>query len=164
MAHGLLTLPPPTAATAGTQRVLVTLGARGAALMRLHGPLPPPSHPPPPPHHPPPPPSQPLPPPSPTIHVTHLPAQPVGAIVNLSGAGDTLVGGLAAALVCGCSDVEAVAHGVAAAARAVQSEHNVPPELDEGGGLAALRADARALVARAHTCLCACRADAGAVG
>jgi sugar/nucleoside kinase (ribokinase family) len=69
------------------------------------------------------------------LHIIHLPA-PTADVVNLSGAGDTLVGGLAAALAaqrcgsCDNNDVTALAAGMAAARATVQSASNVARDLD----------------------------------
>jgi sugar/nucleoside kinase (ribokinase family) len=56
----------------------------------------------------------------------HIPAAPAAAVVNLSGAGDTLTGGFAAALLRGASLQQALAVGVAAARLAVECNLNVP--------------------------------------
>jgi sugar/nucleoside kinase (ribokinase family) len=56
----------------------------------------------------------------------HIPAAPAAAVVNLSGAGDTLTGGFAAARLRGASLQEALAVGVAAARLAVECSLNVP--------------------------------------
>eukprot|EP00879_Flechtneria_rotunda_P029486 GHRR01031895.1.p1 GENE.GHRR01031895.1~~GHRR01031895.1.p1 ORF type:complete len:331 (+),score=133.45 GHRR01031895.1:946-1938(+) len=56
----------------------------------------------------------------------HIPAAAVPAVVNLSGAGDTLNGALAAALLRGASLQQALAVGVAAAGLSVRSRLNVP--------------------------------------
>lgn len=56
----------------------------------------------------------------------HIPAAHAAAVVNLSGAGDTLTGGVAAALLRGASLQEALAVGVAAAKLAVECSLNVP--------------------------------------
>lgn len=55
----------------------------------------------------------------------HVPAASA-AVVNLSGAGDTLTGGLAAALVRGADPLHALAVGIAAARVSVQCKLNVP--------------------------------------
>jgi sugar/nucleoside kinase (ribokinase family) len=61
--------------------------------------------------------------------VTYLPALAVEAVVSLSGAGDTLVGGLVAGLLAGLGDEAALAVGMAAARRTVESVDNVCPSL-----------------------------------
>jgi sugar/nucleoside kinase (ribokinase family) len=53
------------------------------------------------------------------VRAQHVPAAPA-AVVNLSGAGDTLTGGFAAALVRGRDPVHALALGIAAAQVRVQ--------------------------------------------
>jgi pseudouridine kinase len=58
----------------------------------------------------------------------HLPALPT-AVVSVSGAGDCLTAGFAAAKLRGCSDPAALAAGVVAATAAVSSPANVPSEL-----------------------------------
>lgn len=60
-----------------------------------------------------------------TVRAQHIPAA-AATVVNLSGAGDTLVGGFAAALVRGADPLHALALGVAAARVSVQSKLNVP--------------------------------------
>jgi bifunctional ADP-heptose synthase (sugar kinase/adenylyltransferase) len=86
---------------------------------------------------------------SPVLQAVHIPAQPADA-VNLSGAGDALVGGFAAALLRGCSPAHALAVGIAAAAVSVQCHRNVP---GPGQGLtyARVAATAQQLLARQHT-------------
>lgn len=59
------------------------------------------------------------------VRAQHIPAAPA-AVVNLSGAGDTLTGGFAAALVRGCAPQYALAVGIAAAHVSVQCKLNVP--------------------------------------
>lgn len=56
----------------------------------------------------------------------HIPAAAAASVVNLSGAGDTLTGGFAAALLQGASPQHALAVGVAAAKLAVEFHLNVP--------------------------------------
>jgi sugar/nucleoside kinase (ribokinase family) len=56
----------------------------------------------------------------------HIAAAHAAAVVNLSGAGDTLTGGFAAALLRGASLQAALAVGVAAAKLAVECSLNVP--------------------------------------
>ncbi|GAX79447.1 hypothetical protein CEUSTIGMA_g6888.t1 [Chlamydomonas eustigma] len=60
------------------------------------------------------------------MYMKALPAK----VVSLSGAGDALVGGMTAALSMHYSAHEALAHGMAAAKMAVQSEENVPRNMD----------------------------------
>jgi hypothetical protein len=60
-----------------------------------------------------------------TVTAHHIPAAPA-SVVNLSGAGDTLTGGLSAALVRGTDPLHALAVGVAAARASVQCKLNVP--------------------------------------
>ncbi len=117
---------------AGARRVVLTLGAQGAALLRLAGRGG-----------------------GAAVRVTHLPALPA-EVESLSGAGDTLVGGLAAALLrqggAGSEgddqgDVRAVAVGVAAARATVGSAFNVCPDL----AWEALQRDAEAVVRTAAT-------------
>ncbi len=55
----------------------------------------------------------------------HVPAAPA-TVVNLSGAGDTLTGGFAAALIKGASAIDALAAGIAAAKASVECPINVP--------------------------------------
>lgn len=66
------------------------------------------------------------------VRAQHIPAAPAAAVVNLSGAGDTLIGGVAAALVAGRDPLHALAVGVAAAAVSVQCTLNVPAGPSEG--------------------------------
>jgi hypothetical protein len=60
-----------------------------------------------------------------SVRAQHIPAAPA-AVVNLSGAGDTLTGGLTAALVRGADPLHALAVGIAAARVSVQCKLNVP--------------------------------------
>lgn len=62
------------------------------------------------------------------VEAMHMPVLPARAS-NLSGAGDCLVAGFAAAKLRGSSDVEALALGQAAGAAAVQVAANVPDGL-----------------------------------
>ncbi|KAF8063071.1 ARL6 [Scenedesmus sp. PABB004] len=78
----------------------------------------------------------------------HVPAAPARAVVSLSGAGDTLTGGFAAALARGAAPAEALALGVAAARLAVECPHNVPGP-GQGLAFAPLAHEAAALLARA---------------
>ncbi|MEW5300073.1 MAG: hypothetical protein WDW36_003030 [Sanguina aurantia] len=80
------------------------------------------------------------------VSVSHLSAAAV-AVVNVSGAGDTLVAGFVAGLHTGATPLQALALGMAAAKRAVMSEDNVPPGLE----MAHLQADAAvAFATRQH--------------
>ena len=78
---------------------------------------------------------------------THLPALPA-KVRSAIGAGDALVAGCVAALSAGRAVEEAVAIGVAAARRAVESDENVGAG-GEGTGTDALEADAREVTRRA---------------
>ena len=78
---------------------------------------------------------------------THLPALPA-KVRSAIGAGDALVAGCVAALSAGRAVEEAVAIGVAAARRAVESDENVGAR-GEGTGTDALEADAREVTRRA---------------
>ncbi|KAG1666514.1 hypothetical protein FOA52_014411 [Chlamydomonas sp. UWO 241] len=77
-----------------------------------------------------------------TVDVAVMQALPVTA-VNLSGAGDSLVSGMCAALLHGKPPVTALAYGMAAAKLAVQSNSNVPREMSFAG----LASDAAAALA-----------------
>ncbi|GFR48532.1 hypothetical protein Agub_g10428, partial [Astrephomene gubernaculifera] len=94
-----------------------------------------------------PPPAPPLaasPPPHPRhqlVEVTHLRALPA-EVASVNGAGDTLVAGMVAALLQQHPPAHALAYGMAAAKRAVESHRNVPELLD----FAALRTDADAVL------------------
>ena len=61
--------------------------------------------------------------------VCHMPALPA-TVVNCSGAGDCLVAGCLFALSRGLAAEAALAHGIATAHAAVQSQTNVPAGLD----------------------------------
>ncbi|KAK9817037.1 hypothetical protein WJX72_008719 [[Myrmecia] bisecta] len=89
---------------AGAQAVMLTLGRFGAAVCRLDKA-------------------------SRSIVVAHMSALPA-QVVNLSGAGDCLVAGAVAALLQGKTDAQALAHGMALAKCAVESEENVPRPID----------------------------------
>ncbi|GLI65002.1 hypothetical protein VaNZ11_008428 [Volvox africanus] len=75
------------------------------------------------------------------VQVVHLRALPA-EVVSVNGAGDTLVAGMVAALLQQEDPVHALAYGMAAAKRAVESYRNVP-EIECGS----LRQDANAVVA-----------------
>ncbi|GAB4817082.1 hypothetical protein N2152v2_004128 [Parachlorella kessleri] len=90
---------------AGVKHIVLTLGPVGAALC-----TPGPDN------------------PSSTICVQHLPALPA-KVVNCSGAGDCLVAGCLFGLTQGRTPLQALACGVAASHAAVESQHNVPPQL-----------------------------------
>ncbi|GLC33240.1 hypothetical protein PLESTB_000355700 [Pleodorina starrii] len=75
------------------------------------------------------------------VQVAHLRALPA-EVVSVNGAGDTLVAGMIAALLQQQDPVHALAYGMAAAKRAVESHRNVP-DLDFGS----LRQDAEAVAA-----------------
>ncbi|GIL44737.1 hypothetical protein Vafri_2250 [Volvox africanus] len=75
------------------------------------------------------------------VQVVHLRALPA-EVVSVTGAGDTLVAGMVAALLQQEDPVHALAYGMAAAKRAVESYCNVP-EIEYGS----LRQDADAVVA-----------------
>lgn len=111
----------PAAAAAGLKHIILTMGSQGAALLTMQ-----PQQ-----HH------------SQQLHrlqsssssrsrgrrqlvAQHIPAAHAAAVVNLSGAGDTLTGGVAAALLRGANLQEALAVGVAAAKLAVECSLNVP--------------------------------------
>jgi pseudouridine kinase len=79
----------------------------------------------------------------------HLPALPA-TVRSVVGAGDALVAGCVAALSAGRSAEEAVAIGVAAARRAVESDENVGAG-GGGTGAEALEADAREVMRGAST-------------
>jgi sugar/nucleoside kinase (ribokinase family) len=83
------------------------------------------------------------------LQAQHIPAQRVGSVVNLCGAGDTLVGGFAAARMRDCSPLQALAVGVCAAALSVQSKANVPGP-GEGLTFDAVRAAAQPLLDQQH--------------
>jgi receptor expression-enhancing protein 5/6 len=97
---------------AGLRRALVTLGPAGAALCALSADR--------------------------RVLVHHAPALPA-RVVNCSGAGDCMVAGFMRALLEGRGEVEALAWGVAAAKRAVESPTNVPLSMP----VEAVRADAQ---------------------
>jgi sugar/nucleoside kinase (ribokinase family) len=111
------------AAFAGLRHIILTMGSQGAALLMLQPQQQHPNHPK-------------LPQPITNgsssrrgrqqLIAYHIPAAPAAAVVNLSGAGDTLTGGFAAALLRGASLQEALAVGVAAARLAVECRLNVP--------------------------------------
>jgi len=61
--------------------------------------------------------------------VEHFPAFPVASVVNVSGAGDCLVGTLVSALTKGKSLTEAVQIGLQAAALSIQANETVPESL-----------------------------------
>ncbi len=82
---------------AGLHSIILTLGASGAALLTARGS---------------------------TLHALHIPALPA-AIVNLSGAGDSLVAGFAAGRVLGAQEGHALAMGMACAKAAVECQGNV---------------------------------------
>lgn len=80
----------------------------------------------------------------------HIPAAPA-TVKNLSGAGDTLTGAFAAALVRGASStVEALAVGVAAAKVSVECKDNVPGPAD-GLGYEKLWGQAQELLGKMQT-------------
>ena len=60
--------------------------------------------------------------------VQHLSA-PSATVVNVNGAGDCLVAGSLAGLISGCSTIKALAMGIVAGKRAVESPKNVPADL-----------------------------------
>jgi bifunctional ADP-heptose synthase (sugar kinase/adenylyltransferase) len=64
-----------------------------------------------------------------TLVAYHCPAVATD-VVNLSGAGDCLVAGFVAGLLCGHSEQQALALGVVAASVAVRSTSNVPSPVD----------------------------------
>jgi sugar/nucleoside kinase (ribokinase family) len=101
---------------AGVRRVVLTLGDQGAAILRLQGG---------------------------SIRALLLPAMPA-RVVSVSGAGDTLVAGMIAALLRGAGEELALAVGVAAGRRAVESAANVP----QGLQYAELLVEARQHLAR----------------
>ncbi|EFJ49304.1 hypothetical protein VOLCADRAFT_90096 [Volvox carteri f. nagariensis] len=74
------------------------------------------------------------------VQVVHLRALPA-EVVSVNGAGDTLVAGMVAALLQQQDPVHALAYGMAAAKRAVESHRNVP-DLEYGS----LRQDAETVV------------------
>ncbi|KAG2450845.1 hypothetical protein HYH02_004679 [Chlamydomonas schloesseri] len=78
------------------------------------------------------------------LHLRALPAE----VISCNGAGDTLVAGMVAALLQRQSPQQALAFGMAAAKRAVQSVSNVP-ELS-AADWAPMRADAEAVAATAR--------------
>lgn len=80
------------------------------------------------------------------LQAQHVPAQ-AAAVANLSGAGDTLVGGFAAAHLRGCAPAAALAVGVAAAALSVGCELNVPGP-QQGLAYARVHAAAQRLLAK----------------
>eukprot|EP00878_Enallax_costatus_P033766 GHUV01037321.1.p1 GENE.GHUV01037321.1~~GHUV01037321.1.p1 ORF type:complete len:329 (+),score=129.42 GHUV01037321.1:2786-3772(+) len=80
----------------------------------------------------------------------HIPAAHA-TVVNLSGAGDTLTGAFAAALLTGCSNIEALATGIAAARLSVECRKNVPGPAD-GLVYDAVHQQAQVLLAQMQTC------------
>jgi sugar/nucleoside kinase (ribokinase family) len=111
---------------AGVQRVVLTLGELVAAILSLQGGC---------------------------IRALLLPAIPA-KVVCVSGAGDTLVAGMIAALLRGAGECLALAVGVAAGKRAVESPGNVP----QGLQYAELLAEARQHVACSSVLMLPCAA------
>jgi hypothetical protein len=81
-----------------------------------------------------------------SIRAQHIPAAHAD-VVNLSGAGDSLLGGFAAALVRGLDPLHALAVGVAAARVSVECTLNVPGP-DQGFEFESVRQVARELLGK----------------
>ena len=62
---------------------------------------------------------------------TTIPAVPVAEVLDVTGAGDAMLGGFCHALLAGAEPVEAAAYGHAAAALTVASPHTVRPDLTD---------------------------------
>eukprot|EP00898_Chlorokybus_atmophyticus_P000779 jgi/Chlat1/1701/Chrsp127S00095 len=75
-----------------------------------------------------------------------LSAPNIDHVVNVNGAGDSLVAGAAFMLSRGCDVKEAIAFGMAVAKRTVESEENAPNKVD----FASLEADAERILATAR--------------
>lgn len=108
----------------GTRCIILTLGEHGAALVSMPAG-------------------------GAALLAQHVPAARADAVVSLSGAGDTLTGTFAAAVVQGAQPLHALALGVAAARCAVESARNVPSPV-EGLQHTALESVAARLLAGAN--------------